>query len=286
MRLIMVLLGFWLAAAPAGAAALKLTTWDLGWLTLRPAGDPALPARIGPHADVDLAKLAAYAAALDADVVAFQGVDGPDAARTVFPAESWALHMTGDAVVQRTGIAVRQGVAFTPQPDVTALDLFAHARYRLRSGADIRLDLPGGALRVLAVHLKSGCRNAPLDSAEVPACATLRKQGVALADWIAQRQAASEAFAIAGDFGRVMDGDDPFAAMLATPGTLLRATERHASPCWGGGAFVDHILLGGAARNWVQPDSLRVMVYRETGENWRERLSSHCPVSIGLLPPS
>ena len=31
-----------LLAAPARAAELKLATWNLEWLTLRPAGDPAL----------------------------------------------------------------------------------------------------------------------------------------------------------------------------------------------------------------------------------------------------
>ena len=286
MRLLVVLFGLWLVATPAGAAALKLSTWDLGWLTLRPAGDPALPPEAGGRAAGDLARLAAYAAALDADVVAFQGVDGPDAARTVFPADRWALHMTEDRVVQRAGLAVRRGIAFTPQPDLAALDLFAHSRYRLRGGADVALDLPAGKLRLLSVHLKSGCRTAALDDAGIPACATLREQGEVLAGWIAQRQAAGEAFAVLGDFGRAMDGDDAFLASLAAPGTLLRVTEHHASPCWGGSAFVDHILLGGAARGWVQPGSLRVMVYRETGADWHERLSGHCPVSVGLSPPS
>ena len=107
-----------------------------------------------------------------------------------------------------------------------------------------------------------------------------------LAQWIAQREAAHEAFAVLGDFARAMDNGDTFVAGLAPPGALLRATEGHASPCWGGGAFVDHILLGGGARPWIQPGSLRVMVYRETGEDWHERLSGHCPVSVGLLPPS
>lgn len=274
-----------LGASPAGAAALKLTTWDLGWLTLRPAGDPALPPNIGPRAPADLARLAAYAAALAADVVAFQGIDGVEAARLVFPADRWTLHMTGDQVLQRAGFAVRRGLGFKPSPDLAALDPFAHARYRLRSGAEIQLDLAGAGLRLLAVHLKSGCRSAALDTADIPACAMLRRQREVLAAWVAQRQAAGEAFAILGDFGRVMDGDDDFVAGLAAPLTLLRVTEGHASPCWGGGAFVDHILLGGAARQWLQPGSLRVMVYRETNESWRDRLSGHCPVSASLLPP-
>ena len=37
-------------ALPAAAAELKLATWNLEWLTLRPAGDPALPADVQPKA--------------------------------------------------------------------------------------------------------------------------------------------------------------------------------------------------------------------------------------------
>ena len=38
------LLALWLLlAVPAAAAELKVATWNLEWLTLRPAGDPALP---------------------------------------------------------------------------------------------------------------------------------------------------------------------------------------------------------------------------------------------------
>jgi hypothetical protein len=48
---------------------------------------------------------------------------------------------------------------------------------------------------------------------------------------------------------------------------------------------VDHIIAGGAARGWMQADSLRVLVYREQGRDWRERLSDHCPVSVRFRLP-
>jgi exonuclease III len=67
---------------------------------------------------------------------------------------------------------------------------------------------------------------------------------------------------------------------------LTRATEGRASPCWGGEAFIDHIMLGGAAREWLQPDTLRVLTYRETGAEWQQRLSDHCPVSVRLRVPN
>ena len=265
--------------ARADAADLKLATWNLGWLTVRPLGDPALPGDVGPTREADIARLASYAAALDADVVAFQGIDGAVLAARLFPPERYVIQISGDAVLQRVGFAVRRGLAFTANADVATLDPYPHARFRLRSGVDITL---AGGLRLLAVHLKSGCRDVALDTADRPACATLGLQADALSGWMAARDAAGQAFAVLGDFGRVMDGADDFLARAEASIPLLRATEGHASPCWGGAAFTDHVLLGGAARGWLLPDTLRVMVYRETGETWRGRLPDHCPLSIRL----
>lgn len=277
----------WLIAGVAHAGELrrvgelKLATWNLGWLTARPLGDPALPSGVGPARDDDIARLASYAAALDADVVAFQGIDGAGLAARLFPPERYVIQISGDAVLQRVGFAVRRGLAFTSSADVATLDPYPHAHFRLRSGVDITLV---GGLRLLAVHLKSGCRDVALDTPDRPACATLALQADALSGWIAARDAAGQAFLVLGDFGRVMDGADDFLARAAAGIPLLRATEGRASPCWGGAAFTDHVLLGGAARSWLVADTLRVMVYRETGETWRGRLPDHCPLSIRLRP--
>jgi endonuclease/exonuclease/phosphatase family metal-dependent hydrolase len=275
-----------LLAPAARARELKLATWDLGWFTLRPDGDPSLPDGVLPKRAQDVALLARYAAALHADIVAFQGVDGPDAAALLFPPSDYVIHMTEDAVLQRTGFAVRRDLKLTPEPDVTALDPFVHARYHLRSGADIGLRLQqGGVLRLLSVHLKSGCQTSALTDTDEPACATLALQADALRDWMVARRDAGEPFLLLGDFARVMDGDDAFLAILQQATPLLRATAHRASPCWGGEKFVDHILAGGAAQGWLRPDSLRVMAYRETEAAWRTRLSEHCPVTVRLDLP-
>lgn len=266
----------------ANAADLKLATWNLEWLTLRPAGDPALPADVQPKRPEDLARLRAYAAVLDADVVALQEVDGAPAAAAVFPPERYVLHVTADPVVQRVGFAVRRGLAFTANPDLTALELPGS---RLRAGADITLDWTGGRLRLLSVHLKQGCRQARLTDTMRAACPVLRTQLAALQGWVTQRRAEGVAFALLGDFNRWMDAGDAFYAALQQDAGLLRATEGRSSPCWGGGGFIDHIIAGGAARGWMRPETLRVLVYRETGEEWRRVLSDHCPVSVRFALP-
>ena len=62
--------------------------------------------------------------------------------------------MSRDHVVQRVGIVVRRGIHYTVNPDVTGLDVDRDRQ--LRSGVDITLQLQP-PLRILAVHLKTGC---------------------------------------------------------------------------------------------------------------------------------
>jgi endonuclease/exonuclease/phosphatase family metal-dependent hydrolase len=269
------------ATTAASAAELKIATWNLDWLTTRQPGQRGMPTDVRARQPEDFARLAHYAAELNADVIAIQEVDGRDAAMRVFPREHYSIHMTRDRLTQRVGIAVRRGIPYSVNPDVTSLAV----EPRLRSGADITLHLAGGELRILAVHLKRGCRDVKLARSISPACSDLRSQITPLSEWIAARSAAGEAFLVLGDFNRTMDGRDQFWGMLRQAAPLTRATEGRASPCWGGEAFIDHILAGGPARTWVRPEMLRVLLYRETGPEWKDRLSDHCPVSVRLSLP-
>ena len=273
-----------LLAGAAQAAELKVATWNLEWLTLRPRGDPALPDNVTPKGAADMDGLRRYALALDADIVAFQEVDGAAAAARVFPPDRYELFMTNDDVVQRVGFAVRRGLTVQRNPDLTALDIYPNARHRLRSGADITVVLPGGRLRLLAVHLKTGCHQERLSNPG-RSCDTLRRQLAPLQGWVAQRRDEGVPFVLIGDFNRRMEGRDELFAALNATSPLARATEGHATPCWGGNTFIDHILAGGAARAWMQPETMRVLVYRETSEAAKEHLSDHCPVSVRFRLP-
>lgn len=285
-RLLMPRLLALLALLPSAAVAgdLKVTTWNLEWLTTRPPGDPALPADVVPKTAADFAVLKRYAAQLGADVVAMEEVDGPAAASVLFPPDRYALYFTDDDVVQRVGIAVRRGIAVHRNPDLTGLDLYPEARHHLRSGLDLTLDLPSGPLRLLAVHLKTGCQRDNLDTSSRPQCATLRSQLPVLQGWVAQRRREDVPFVMLGDFNRWMGPEDDMLAALRADAPLALADEGHDSPCWGGGRFIDHILAGGAARFWLDPGSLRVLVYRE-GADRKEHLSDHCPVSARFHLP-
>ncbi len=280
-----ILLALMVAASPLAAAPLKLSTWNIDWLTLRPPGDRALPADVGRRSPAQFARLAQYARWLGADVVALQEVDGPVAATKLFPPGRYALHFTADRTADPVGFAIRRGIRFTANPDLAGVALRAEGHTGLRSGADITLHLPGGDFRLLAVHLKAGCHAWRISGATSPACRVLGEELPPLARWIAARRREGVAFAVLGDFNRWMTPRDPFWRGLAPPGVLLRATDARSNPCWGGTRFIDQIMLGGAARRWLASDSLRVLVYKETTPAAKKALSDHCPVSVTLAPP-
>jgi endonuclease/exonuclease/phosphatase family metal-dependent hydrolase len=270
---------------PARAAELKIATWNLEWLTDRADGDRALPEDAHPKRPEDIVTLAGYAAQLDADVIAVQEVDGREIAARVFPPDRYSIHMTRDHVVQRVGLVVRRGLDYDVNPDATALALPGPPPAHLRSGADITLHLAAGPLRILAVHLKTGCERDVLTRTHRPACKTLAAQLPPLQAWLAARKAEGVPFIVLGDFNRWMEGKDQLIAGLREAAPLVRATEGSSSPCWGSERFIDHILAGGAAAQWMEPATLSVQVFRETAEEWKERLSDHCAVAVRFRPP-
>ncbi|MFT8718684.1 endonuclease/exonuclease/phosphatase family protein [Acetobacter sp.] len=256
----------------------------MSWLTLRPAQDQSIPDDVYRRNDTDMAKLAAYAARLHSDVIAFQEADGLPAAARVFNMPGYRLFLTDDPVVQRVGVAVRDTLSVTRNPDVTALNVYsANAPHPLRSGLDITVSDGKASLRILVIHLKTGCWDNP-PSERQHACPTLRSQFAVLSDWILERQDEGEPFAVVGDFNRRMTEGDPFFHELTEAAPLLLTTAGKASPCWGGEYFIDHIVLGGAARDWLVRNSLRVMSFHEPDMS-PKALSDHCPVSVELAMP-
>lgn len=278
-----------LLALPAAAGDLKIAAWNIEWLTTKPAGHPDLPRSVRPRTAEDFARLRAYADRLAADVVALQEVDGPLAAARVFDATRYDFHFPAETDTQRAGFAWRRGLNVVRNPDLMALDLAPTARYSLRRGADITVrDGDAPPIRLLSVHLDGGCAWDSIRQPNSRDCQNLGRQAEILRDWIAARRREGVAFAILGDFNRRMERNDEFIALLSEAAPLTRATQGFSNPCTarGGGSrpFIDHILLGGAARDWLVRDSFRVLVYAEPDAAQRARLSDHCPVSVRIDP--
>ncbi len=271
---------------PVCAADIKVTTWNLNWLTARSRQETALPTDVHLRTPEDFARLAGYVTKLDADVVAFQEVDGDAAARLVFDPALYTIATIDEPVVQRVGIAVRKTFRIRSNSDLIGLDVEPGAPFRLRYGLDVTLTAPHGAsLRILVIHLKTGCQTDSLAVSHRAQCALLARQIPALSGWIAARKNEGIPFMVLGDFNRVFDQPEEFGDALTKSALMLRATQGFENPCWDGAPFIDHIFLGGQARDWLVPGSLRVQLFHELGADWKEKLSDHCPVSITLHWP-
>lgn len=236
-----------------------------------------------PHrTSADFEKLAAYAQHLNADLVGLQEVDSLSTAERLFPARVYQIFITRDALLQHPALALRKPLRAHQNPDVTDLDTTpTTAPHHLRSGLDVTVETGTTPLRVLVVHLKTGCQDNPV-SEQHHACPILLRQFAVLQNWISARAEAHEAFVIMGDFNRRLTEYDPFYLLLSHQAPLRLTTAGWASPCAGGTYFIDHILLGGTALRWEVPNSLHVMTYR--ADTQPATLSDHCAVSVRLAP--
>lgn len=267
----------------ASPSPLKLATWNMEWLMAENGPLAAIAPPDRPHRTAaDFEKLAAYAQHLDADIIGLQEVDTPATAERIFPPRIYQIFMTDEAVLQHPALAVRKSLRTHRNPDVAALDISpTTAAHHLRHGLDITVETGTIPLRILVLHLKTGCWENPI-SEKQHSCPTLLQQFGLLQNWISARAAAHEAFVIMGDFNRRMTVYDPFFLLLNHAAPLELTTAGWASPCENGSYFIDHILLGGAAKAWILPHSLRVMTYRL--DTQPATLSDHCAVSIRLIP--
>ena len=158
-----------------------------------------------------------------------------------------------------TGFAIRHGIAWRRNEDLTALG--ADDRFQ-RWGSDITVTVNGRDLRLLSVHLRTGCWGAKQDGdggrAEI--CATLSGQILLLRAWADARREEGTAFVILGDFNRrlAVPGDwawrllsPPSARLyLATSGLVTRCDPRFAE-------LIDHLVAGGGVEGMLVPGSTR-----------------------------
>lgn len=283
-------------AVPARAdeATLRIATWNLQWLV---APSTAHAARLACRArhraavpcnalheldrdSADLARLGAYARALDADVVALQEVEDAAAARQVF--RGYALCVATGRGVQHVGFAVRPSLPHRCGPQVGAL-----AAGGGRPGLELHL-APRGTppLALLAVHLKSGCATEPLDAPRA-ACVLLSRQAAALGAWIAARR--GERFIVLGDFNRRADRaqDHAFWQQLH-PEDWIAPTQRAAfRNCVRGqpfGGYIDHVLVSRALQDTLRATAVEHVPYAAR-DVMHYRLSDHCPVRVSLKFP-
>lgn len=278
-------------ARAADSGALRLATWNLEHLATRDGEG------CRPRTKADYAQLRRYAAELGADVVAFQEVESQAAAERVFTPGRWQVVIEGRSETarggcygmrgqtiraQKVGFAIRKGLGFTRHADLRELAL---GRDGLRWGVDVTIT-GKRPLRLLAVHLKSGCNSGR--AATDKDCDTLFAQLPVLERWIDARAKEPVPFAVLGDWNRRLasrgdavwveiDDAEPANADLTlasgSRGATCKAKYRE---------FIDHIALDRRAAAAVVPGSFAEFTY---GLPEDEHPSDHCPVSISMERP-
>jgi endonuclease/exonuclease/phosphatase family metal-dependent hydrolase len=267
-----------------GQGPLRLAAWNMEHLA------EANGTGCRPRTDADYEALRAYAEALDADVIAVQEVESKAAVERVFDPSLYVVVVEErvasgrggacrgeDGLTirdQRTGFAIRKGLAFERQADFVALQL---GNADLRSGVDIVVRPQGGEpVRLLSVHLKSGCSSGDRNEA----CPVLMQQVPVMENWIDRRATEGLRFAVLGDFNRrlALAGDTVWAdwddAQPAAADLSLAAGTRDARCNPRFSDFIDHIVLDRRAA--------ADQVGFEERTYGGEALSDHCAITVTL----
>ncbi|MFD1789701.1 endonuclease/exonuclease/phosphatase family protein [Sphingomonas floccifaciens] len=276
-------------ASSVAAKPIRIATWNMEHLA------EANGVGCRPRTDADYARMRSDAAALNADVIAFQEVETKAAAQRVFDPALYDVAISGRPMSERggacngksglsirqqdVGFAIRKGVNWTRNPDVQALGL---GNPNLRWGVDITVR-GTKPLRLLAVHLKSGC-NIGRNAAGTD-CPVLFSQEPVLMAWIDDRVRSGEAFAILGDWNRRLasSGDLFFAALdRAQPKTADLTLTNDGRPATCNPRyreFIDYVVAGADAARLIVPGSFTEYTY---GVPVEQHPSDHCPVSVGF----
>jgi endonuclease/exonuclease/phosphatase family metal-dependent hydrolase len=267
----------------ASAAEIKLTSWNMNWLTFDAS---KLPDNKAPRSAWGVDRLKDYARQIDADIFAVQEVDGAEAAAQVFDPHRYNIEIAAGDMTQRVGFVIRKSIAYERHPDIQALDIRPdETGRRQRTGVDVTFHLTGGDLRVLTVHLKSGCFDNRAEDHPYPgretrtltACAIQAEQVPVLDRWISDREAAGETYMIVGDFNRRFYSSDRFWSALASRHPVWDIGWTHRSTCYGGRypQHIDHVVVPRSFASHVTDFDETVYT-----ENSPDDISDHCPISV------
>jgi endonuclease/exonuclease/phosphatase family metal-dependent hydrolase len=292
-------------SCPLRADTIRIASWNMNNLH-HLAGVP-LRTDAPVRTEQDYRLLQKYRDAVAADVYALQEVNGPRAAQRVFPPADYDVYFSGRYVEDLagnadsdhiyTGFAIRRGrfdaVTKLDYRDLSVVHSDGHA---LRWGTEVLLERGDKRLRIMSVHLKSGCAEGSLAPASAANCRTLAHQIEPLERWLEARANESLPFVVAGDFNRAFDqfgAKDHFWQAIddGQPATLvlhrLPAAEQTHN-CWAGTSLhhrypIDFLVFDRQAWANVRADSFRTLDYATNDRDaHRKTPSDHCPIAVDL----
>lgn len=269
---------------------IRIATWNLGNLhaqdneSVYTGNRPSIK-----RTEIDYERIKCYIRSFDPDILAVQEVDGKEALLRIVDRDVYDVHVSERPQgslngKQNTGFAFKRGLDVIPQPSFIKLDIENNGY--LRYGARIDLKINDYTIRLMSVHLKSGCFS---NSSTSPACDQFYKQIPILESWIDDAAQKPESFIVLGDFNRrfnfsndkvwqeIDDGDPPNSDLTTvTFGMPITCRDNRYTE------FIDHIVLDKRAVKWVDLTSCRQQSFRQQDKLHWDKISDHCPVIVEL----
>lgn len=272
--------------------SLTIATWNAEHLAF-PISDGCRPRN-----EQEIVKLQAYARSLNADIVALQEVASREAIAAVFSEDEWQILVSSrpDSKTydcRGSGLtSTQQKVAYAVRKEVEVLDIdtladFGLANPGLRHGLELTVATPLGKLKLLNVHMKSGCfvdsyEKGARDGKE--ACISFAQQTDMLVDWVEKQQNSQIPVVLLGDFNhrlsapynqltqRLMQAGESTIGLENTSQSLIGCHPYYPAP-------IDHIWVGRLSDNRYQK-SAQVHHYDDMSVN--AMLSDHCALTLEL----
>ncbi|AUV16813.1 hypothetical protein C2U47_09445 [Aeromonas sp. ASNIH7] len=301
------------------AEILTFATWNLAWHRSSPLSqaqfddckkiiaadreklDETHPYRWECKSPEQIADMKAVAKKLNADIISVQEVESPESLQQIWPKDEYDAYVNMNSPwIQRTGFVVRKssGLKIGALGDIYQLG--AAFKDHSRHGAELPLTINGVTIKLLSVHLKSGCFDYALNSGHatkrdrangVVTCDVLKNQAPALETWLDSTIKSGFSAIIIGDFNRRFDSaveretdskvslyaelsdKEPFGADLFRPTDGFEALPE----CRGGGSkwLIDHALMSSELMNHYVTGSLLELPVPMKG-------SDHCPISFKM----
>lgn len=306
-------------ANTALAETLTFATWNLAWQRSVPLSqiqfdeckkisaadreklEGTHPYRWECKSPEQIKDMKSIAKKLNADVISVQEVEGPEALQQIWPKDEYDFYVNMNSPwIQRTGFVVRKasGLKIGVLGDVYQLG--AAFKDHARHGTELPLTVNGVTIKLLSVHLKSGCFDHALNSGYatkrdqangVVTCDVLKNQAPALEAWLDDSIQSGFSAIIIGDFNRRFDSTveretdskvslyaelsdgEPLGAELFRPTDGFEALPE----CRGGGSkwLIDHALMTSGLRKHYVAGSLLELPVPMKG-------SDHCPISFKI----
>ena len=201
---------------PPAGSELTVATWNVEHL--------AYPMSAGcvPRTERQIRQLQRYAERVNADIFALQEVASIDALALVFPKSDWQLFISdrpdSESYECRDSGApsTQQKTAFAVKKHINVLGAESRSEFGLddpglRYGLVLTVDSPIGELRMLNVHMKSGCFVDDFSREETEACELYARQAPVLDAWIEEGERLGQPYVVLGDFNHRLSA--PYNAM-------------------------------------------------------------------------